>query len=148
LKFFRSTIRNVLAAQARRSVLQSRLLSAALAAAGIAGASLTAWQARAALPRWMQDAVGSSAIEAALYRVMEIPGAKALYPRPPKEAQGELSGLIGKAPDQADLYSLRAMEEEQALNFHAAEAEWKAYLSRTKDTVGANWPTTTTAGCR
>ena len=137
MKFFRSTIRNVLAAQARRSVLQSRLLSAALATAGIAGASLTAWQARAALPRWMQDAVGSSAIEAALYRVMEIPGAKALYPRPPKEAQGELSGLIGKAPDQADLYSLRAMEEEQALNFHAAEADWKTYLSRTKDTVGA-----------
>jgi hypothetical protein len=99
----------------------------------------------------MQDAVGSSAIEAALYRVMEIPGAKALYPRPPKEAQGELSGLIGKAPDQADLYSLRAMEEEQALNFHAAEAETGRLIFRARKTRSArslNWPTTTTAGCR
>src|ERR1700688_1704077 len=109
-------------------------LTVALMGLCVAAASLTAWQGRAALPRWMQDAVGSSAIEAALYRAMEIPGVKALYPRPPKEAQGELNGLIAKASEQADLYSLRAIEEEQALDFPAAEADWKTYASRSKDT--------------
>ena len=117
--------------------MRLRLFPAALVAVGILGTSLTAWQARAALPRWMQDVVGSSAVEAALYRVMEIPGVKALYPRPPKEAQGELTELIGKAPSQADLYSLRAMEEERALNFSAAEADWKTYALRASDPVDA-----------
>jgi cellulose synthase operon protein C len=117
--------------------LHPRLLAGAVIALGACAVLLAGWQARAALPRWMQDAVGASAIEAALYRVMEIPGAKALYPRPPEEAQGELSGLIGKAPDQAELYSLRALEEEQALDFRAAEGDWKAYALRAKDPVGA-----------
>jgi len=95
------------------------------------------WQARADLPHWMQDAVSGSAIEAALYRAMEIPEMKALYPRPPKEARGELNGLIGKAPEQAELYSLRAMEEERALEFTAAEKDWKTYASTAKDKLGA-----------
>jgi tetratricopeptide (TPR) repeat protein len=85
----------------------------------------------------MQDAVSGSAIEAALYRAMQIPSATMLYPRPPKEAQGELGALISKSPDQAELYSLRAMEEERALDFRAAEADWKAYVARAKDAVGA-----------
>ena len=108
----------------------------ALAALSLCGLSLVAWQARAALPRWMQDAIGASAIEAALYRVMQLPGGEALYPRPPKEAQGELSGLIAKAPDDAALYSLRATEEEQALDFPAAEADWKRYAAQAKDRTG------------
>jgi hypothetical protein len=85
----------------------------------------------------MQDAVGGSAIEAALFRAMDIPGLKALYPRPPKEAQGELNGLIAKSPGQEELYSLRAMEEEQVLDFAAAEKDWKSYAARAKDATGA-----------
>jgi hypothetical protein len=129
LKFSRKALADTTSTQAP--------LTVALMGLCVAAASLTAWQARAALPRWMQDAVGSSAIEAALYRAMEIPGVKALYPRPPKEAQGELNGLIAKASEQADLYSLRAIEEEQALDFPAAEADWKTYASRSKDTINA-----------
>jgi cellulose synthase operon protein C len=82
--------------------------------------------ARAELPEWMQHVVGASTIEAALYRAMEIPGAQALYPRPPKQAVGELGGLIAKTPNEAQLYSLKAMEEEQELDFAGAEADWKA----------------------
>ena len=115
----------------------SRRVSNGLAAVGVCGLLAVGWQARAALPRWMQDAVSGSAIEAALYRAMEIPALKALYPRPPKEAQGELSGLIGKAPEQAELYSLRAMEEERALDFAAADKDWKAYAERAKDKLDA-----------
>jgi tetratricopeptide (TPR) repeat protein len=105
--------------------------------AGVGGLICLCLEARAALPGWMQDVVGASTIEAALYRAMEIPGVKALYPRPPKEAVGELSGLIAKAGKDAALYSLRAMEEEQALDFPAAEADWKAYVPRAGDGLGA-----------
>jgi tetratricopeptide (TPR) repeat protein len=111
--------------------------SGVLIAVGVCGAALAAWQAHASLPRWMQDAVSSSAIENALYRVMEIPGVKALHARPPKEAAGELSALIGKSSKQADLYSLRAMEEEQALDFPAAESDWKKYSQVAQDRAGA-----------
>lgn len=109
----------------------------ALLGLSLCGLSLTAWQARAALPRWMQDAISASAIEAALYRVMQLPGGEALYPRPPIEARGELNHLIDKAPGDAALYSLRATEEEQALDFAAAEADWNTYASRAKDKVDA-----------
>jgi cellulose synthase operon protein C len=137
LKFFPDSNRNAGRAGIVGEVIRLRGLPAALLVLCTCGVTFAGWQARAALPRWMQDVVGSSSIEAALYRVMEIPGAKALYPRPPKEAQSEVSGLIGKAPEQANLYSLRAMGEEQALDFGAAEADWKAYAARAKDTVGA-----------
>jgi tetratricopeptide (TPR) repeat protein len=88
------------------------------------------------LPEWMQHVVGASTIEAALYRGMEIPGAQAMYPRPPKQASGELAGLIAKSPDEAQLYSLRALEAEQALDFTAAEADWKTFAAKSKDGVG------------
>src|SRR6266702_1399701 len=89
--------------------------------------------ARAELPEWMQHVVGASTVEAALYRVMEVPGAQALwpmYPRPPKQAASELQGLIAKTPGEAQLYSLRAMEEEQALSFVAAETDWKTFAAK------------------
>jgi len=104
LKCFPSFIHNSFFPHATHSRGHARALPVAVVTLGMVGSLLAVWQARAALPRWMQDVIGSSAMEAALYRVMEIPGAQMLYPRPPKEAQGELSGLIGKALQQADLY--------------------------------------------
>jgi tetratricopeptide (TPR) repeat protein len=133
LKFFPSSGADFLSIHSARS----RSLQAGLLLASVCGVLMVAWQARADLPRWMQDAVGASSIEAALYRVMQLPGISALYPRPPKEAQSEFTTLIGKAPAEADLYSLRAMEEERALDFAAAEADWKAFASRSKDTIAA-----------
>lgn len=93
--------------------------------------------AHADLPAWMQQVVGASSIEAALYRVMQLPGAGTLYPRPPAEAREELSTLVAKAPADADLYALRAHADEQALDFTAAEADWKTYTSHAKDVVAA-----------
>jgi len=135
LKYFRKSL--VIVGNAADARAISRRVSNGLTALGVCGLLAVGWQARAALPRWMQDVVSGSAIEAALYRAMEIPAVKALYPRPPKEAEGELSGLIGKAPEQAELYSLRAMEEERALDFAAAEKDWKAYAERAKDKLDA-----------
>lgn len=120
------------------AVLKSRIsFSATVLTLGTLTVSLAGWQAHAALPRWMQDVISASAIEAALYRAMDLPGAKALYPRPPREAQTELNALVGKAPQDAELYYLRAKEDEQALDFKAAEKDWKAYGSHSSDKIAA-----------
>ena len=53
--------------------------------------------------------------------------------RPPKETRAELTKLIAAAPNDAELYSLRALEDEQQLDFTAAEADWKKYVEVAAD---------------
>jgi cellulose synthase operon protein C len=89
--------------------------------------------AHADLPAWMQQVVGASSIEAALYRTMQLPGAGTLYPRPPAEARAELTALVTKSPADANLYALRAHADEQSLDFVSAEADWKSYVSHAQD---------------
>jgi hypothetical protein len=103
----------------------------------LAALILTPLTARAILPDWLQHIIGSSTIEAALYRTMHLPEADTLYPRPPKEAQSELARLIGSTPDNAELYQLRARTDEQALDERAAEADWKLYGAHAKDHAAA-----------
>lgn len=76
--------------------------------------------------------VSGSAIEAALYRLMPMPAGNILGLRPPREAVPLLSELIQKQPT-AELYSLRATNEESALDFPAAEADWKKYAETAPD---------------
>ena len=85
----------------------------------------------------MQQIVSGSAIESALYRMMDLPGLRTLYPRPPAEARAELSNLIQKSSADPDLYALRAHADEQSLDFTAAEQDWKAYAGHAKDTTAA-----------
>ena len=96
-----------------------------------------AFVAHAELPDFLQHVISASALEGALFRMMDLPGVKALYPRPPKEAQAELQKLPAQNAQQAELYSLKAREDEQALDFTAAEADWKAYATHAKDYVQA-----------
>lgn len=100
-------------------------------------ASCIVLSAHGELPKWMQFAVSGSEVEAALYRAMDLAGVKVLYPKPPSESRTALSDLVRKSPQQADLYSLRARADEQALDFAAAEADWKAYAAHASDPVGA-----------
>jgi tetratricopeptide (TPR) repeat protein len=93
--------------------------------------------ARAELPKWMQFAVAGSDIEHALFRAMDAAGVKVMYPRPPAEAQAELSNLVKHSPQKADLYALRARADEQALDFAAAEADWKQFAAHSSDAGGA-----------
>jgi hypothetical protein len=90
---------------------------------------LTAASAHATLPHWLQHIIGSSTLESALYRVMQLPAVETLYPRPPKESQSELAQLIASAPSTAQLYQLRARADEQSLDEKSAEADWKLYAS-------------------
>ena len=80
--------------------------------------------ARATSP-W-RIAESGSAIEAALYRWMPMPVSKVFGLRPPREATPLLSELIKRQPS-AELYSLRALNEEASLDFVASEADWKKY---------------------
>ncbi len=93
--------------------------------------------ARAELPKWMQFAVAGSDIENALFRAMDAAGVKVMYPRPPAEARAELSNLVKQSPQKADLYALRARADEQALDFAAAETDWKQYAAHVSDPGGA-----------
>ena len=97
-------------------------LGAAVLFAGVTTAGAT-------LPPWLQHIVGASGAESALYRMMQLPGVQTLFPRPPKEAQTELSSLIQSKPE-ASLYALRARADEQALDETAAEADWKLYAEK------------------
>ncbi len=98
---------------------------------------LFATSSQATLPPWLQHVVGASTLEAALFRTMQLPSVQALYPRPPKEAQTELARLIASAPDDAQLYALRAQTDESALDFTAAETDWKLSVQHAKDPVNA-----------
>jgi Tfp pilus assembly protein PilF len=89
--------------------------------------------AHAELPAFLQRIPSESTLEAALFRLMDLPGLKVLYPRPPKEAQTELAKLLTNDPKQAELYSLKAMADEQALDFPAADRDWQAFAAHSPD---------------
>jgi tetratricopeptide (TPR) repeat protein len=115
------------------------------AAAMTASASLIAWQspgmmlgAGNSLARWLENAEAGSGVEKALYRLMKLPGGEALYRRSPRETRPELTNLINGSQKSAALYSLRAMEDEQALDFEAAEKDWKTWAEKADDKAAAN----------
>ena len=91
--------------------------------------ALAGWMvsARGALPSWIRNIEAGTEIEAAFFRAMSLPGGAVLFRRPPSETRPALSELIKAQPKNADLYSLRALEDEQQLDFSAAESDWKMY---------------------
>ena len=93
--------------------------------------------ARGALPAWIRNVEAGTAIEAALFRAMSLPGGAVLFRRPPAETRPALGELIKAQPKKADLYSLRALEDEQQLDFSAAESDWKKYAENVADRTGA-----------
>ena len=102
-----------------------------LCAVGVVAFSVFAagWMVTAsgALPSWIRNTEARSEIEAAFFRLMSFPGGEVLFRRPPRETRPALGELIKKQPKDAELYSLRALEDEQQLDFVAAEADWKLY---------------------
>ena len=103
----------------------------------VAIAGSIAIAARGELPKWLQYVEAGTAAEDALFRWMPMPGGKVLARRPPQEARPLLDELVKAQPGATELYSLRAMEEEQQLDFDAAEQDWKAYAQAGADHVSA-----------
>ena len=117
----------------KRPALAGTLIAVTLAAStGFALRILRLHALRAALaayttlPEWFANTESGSAIESALYRLMNLPTGDVLYVRPPAESVPQLSDLIKANNQDGVLYSLRALQDEQALDFTAAEADWKA----------------------
>jgi len=108
----------------RGSVL---LLSAFLIAVGASIAAL------AELPTWIRNIEANTGIEAAFFRMMSMPSGAVAFRRPPAETRPALGDLIKNQPHNAELYSLRALEDEQQLDFKAAESDWKAYVENSSD---------------
>jgi len=90
------------------------------------------------IARWLANAESGSGVEKALYRLMKLPGGEALYRRSPRETRPELTALLAAGENRAPLYSLRAMEDEQALDFDAAERDWKTWAEKADDKVAAH----------
>jgi predicted Zn-dependent protease len=107
------------------------LATCAVSLAILAGGALVT--ARGSLPIWIRNIEARTELEAAFFRLMPLPHADVLFRRPPGETRGALGELIKKAPKGAELYSLRAMEDEQQLDFAAAEADWKSYAENSAD---------------
>jgi tetratricopeptide (TPR) repeat protein/Tfp pilus assembly protein PilF len=93
--------------------------------------------ARAAMPEWIQNIEARSLVEAAIFRTVSLPSGTISIRRPPAESVPALGELVKQHPQQADLYSLKALEEEQKLDFAAAESDWKLYLQNASDKVAA-----------
>ena len=89
------------------------------------------------LSRAAENAIAASSLEQALYRLMELPAGSILTRRAPVESRTELDSLIKQAATNAELFSVRAQEEERQLDFKAAEQDWKqaAELSKNKRTA-------------
>ena len=89
----------------------------------------------AELPYFSQDIIAKTALEAALFRIMGLPGGVVTHLRPPWEARSHVTSLIQQSPHDAELYSIRALEEERLQDFTAAEGDWKQYAANAADRV-------------
>ncbi len=123
--FLNSTCRNVWRA---RILVATALLVIAISSA------VTAF---AELPAWIRNTESASALEAVFFRMMSLPSGAVLYRRPPRETRPALSDLIKAQPRTAELYSLRALEDEQQLDFTAAESDWKSFVDSSSDKISA-----------
>ncbi|MGZ4897665.1 MAG: tetratricopeptide repeat protein, partial [Candidatus Angelobacter sp.] len=116
-----------------------KLSRKALAKASLLFLSVTAGfiAARAAMPEWIQNIEVRSLVEAAIFRTVPLPTGPISIRRPPAETVPALGELVKQHPQQVDLYSLKALEEEQELDFAAAETDWKLYLQNAADKAAA-----------
>src|SRR5258708_16365950 len=76
------------------------------------------------LPSWIRNIDASTALEGVFFRMMSLPNGAVAFRRPPSETGPALTDLIKSQPRNAELYCLRALEDEQQLDFTAADSDW------------------------
>ena len=92
---------------------------------------------RGDLSEWVQNLEVGSRLQGVFFRSVSVADGSVLIRRPPKETRPALSLVISASPSDADLYSLRALEDEQQLDFAAAEADWRKYVELSADKPAA-----------
>ncbi len=100
-------------------------------AVGIASGLVVA--ARGELARWVQDIEAGKPLESVFFKLVAVGPSTVPARRPPSETRPELTKRIGASPAAADLYSLRALEAEQQLDFSAAESDWTKFAQLATD---------------
>ena len=85
------------------------------------------------LTRWAENVESTGRLENVFFQRVALPAGSVAIRRPPAETRADLSKLIASSPSDAELYSLRALEAEQALDFAAADADWNKYIELAKD---------------
>ncbi len=89
------------------------------------------------LPSWIRNIEAKSGIEAAFFRMMSLPKSAVAFRRPPSESRIALTDSLKSQPRNAELYALRALADEQALDFTGAESDWKVFVENSQDKVEA-----------
>ena len=84
--------------------------------------------------RWVENLESGTPAEKAIFRLMTLPGGQVLFRRPASES---VPALGEAGTDDASLYSLRALEEENGQNFDAAEKDWKTWAAKAADKPAA-----------
>ena len=107
------------------------------AAVLLVGAGTFALTARGELPAWIHNIEAKTDEERAFFRAMQLPYGEVLFRRPPAETRPALGDLIQQQSAHADLYSLRALEDERQLDFTAAEHDWKSYVEKAPNKAAA-----------
>ncbi len=102
-------------------------------AGAFAAAGLVVVAARADLAEWVQNIEAGKPLEAVFFKPVTLGTVTVPARRPPAETRPELTKRIGAAPSDADLYSLRALEAEQQLDFASAESDWVRFSQLAKD---------------
>ena len=90
----------------------------------VAVLSLAGLAARADLPRWFQNIPAVKRFEGVFTATVSIPGGAVTVRRDPAQTRSSLTQLIAAAPNDAELYALRARAAEEQLDAAAAEADW------------------------
>ena len=98
---------------------------------------LTALAARADLSEWVRHLDYRDPLRSVFFRAVELPGGLTQVRRPPAEARKALGERIDRAPGDARLYMLRALEAENQLDFEAAEKDWWKYEKVAGDKLSA-----------
>lgn len=84
------------------------------------------------LSQYLQHLTAGSPYQGIFFKTVTLPAGAVPSRRPPRETVAELSKAIGANP-QAELFYLRARENEQAMDYPAAEADWKKYADVAAD---------------
>ncbi len=87
-------------------------------------AGVLALAAYADLPRWFQNIRAEKRYEGVFTTSVSMPGGPVSARREPAQTRASLTQLIAAAPDDAELYALRARAAEEQLDAQAAEADW------------------------
>ncbi len=89
------------------------------------------------LPGWIRNIEAETDLERAFFRAMQLPYGEVLFRRPSSETRPALAELIQQKPATAELYSLKALEDERQLDFTSAEQDWKLYAQKSANKAEA-----------